>query len=390
MMSKKTRKVCIVITARPSYARIKTVLEAVRDHPGLELQLVIAASALLDRYGRVIDVIRADGFEPTETVYMLVEGENLVTSAKSTGLGIVELATTFDNLKPDIVLSVADRYETIATAIAAAYINIPVAHVQGGEVTGSIDEKVRHAVTKLSDLHFVSNAHAEDRVMRMGEAPDTVFVTGCPSIDLAARIQAEDSSGFDVYSVEGGNGVGHAFDPGSGYIIVMQHPVTTEHVEAADQARATMAAVLELGLPTFWFWPNVDAGSDATSKVLRQYRENNDPKNLYFLKNLSPENFLRLLRGAKCMAGNSSAGIRECAYLGIPTVNIGTRQSGRDRAENVTDVPYDRAAIVEAVNRQMAHGPYGSSDLYGGGEAGEKIATHLASAVLTCKKQITY
>ena len=262
--------------------------------------------------------------------------------------------------------------------------------MQGGEVTGSIDEKVRHAVTKLSDLHLVSNSHAEDRVMRMGEAPDTVFVTGCPSIDLAARFQVEDTSGFDVYSVEGGNGVGHAFDPKNGYIIVMQHPVTTEHVEAADQAQTTMEAVLELGLPTFWFWPNVDAGSDATSKVLRQYRENNDPKNLYFLKNLSPENFLRLLKGARCMIGNSSAGIRECAYLGVPTVNIGTRQSGRERAENVTDVEYDKAAIVEAINRQMTHGPYASSDLYGGGEAGEKIAGHLASANLTCKKQISY
>ena len=171
MSETSVRKVCVVITARPSYARIKTVLEAVKAHPKLQLQLIVAASALLERYGSVVDVIRQDGFEPDSVVYMVVEGENLVTTAKSTGLGVVELATIFDNLKPDVVISVADRYETIATAIAASYLNIPVAHVQGGEVTGSIDEKVRHAVTKLSNLHFVSNDKAAERVIRMGEEP---------------------------------------------------------------------------------------------------------------------------------------------------------------------------------------------------------------------------
>ncbi len=128
------RKICVVITARPSYARIKSVLEAVQNHPRLELQLVVGASALLERYGPVINVIRADGFEPNAVVHMVVEGENLVTTAKSTGLGVVELATIFDNLKPDAVISVADRYETIATAIAASYLNIPVVHVQGGRL----------------------------------------------------------------------------------------------------------------------------------------------------------------------------------------------------------------------------------------------------------------
>ena len=193
------RKICVVITARPSYSRIKTVLEAVRRHPELELQLVVGASALLERYGPVVKVIQADGFEPNAVVHMVVDGGNLVTTAKSTGLGMVELATIFDNLKPDLVVSVADRYETIATAIAASYLNIPVAHVQGGEVTGSIDEKVRHAVTKLANLHFVSNQRAAERIIRMGEDPDTVFVTGCPSVDLAARVLSEGQDGFDPF-----------------------------------------------------------------------------------------------------------------------------------------------------------------------------------------------
>ena len=389
-MSGKRRRVCVVITARASYARIKTVLEAVRDHSDLELLLVVAASALLERYGPVIDIIRADGFEPTSTVYMLVEGENLVTSAKSTGAGISELATVFDNLAPDMVLSIADRYETIATAIAASYLNIPVVHVQGGEVTGSIDEKVRHAVTKLSNLHMVSNESAAQRVLQMGEEPASVHVTGCPSIDLAARVMAEDENDFDVYAKMGGTGVGRPFDVSENYLVVMQHPVTTEHGAATAQAEKTMHAIDHLGIPTFWFWPNVDAGSDGTSAVIRRYREANDPEHIYFLKNLSPENFLRLLKRSRCIIGNSSVGIRECSFMGVPTVNIGSRQSRRERAANVVDVGYDETAIKAAIKAHMAHGPFPSSDLYGDGKSGMRIADLLSSADLSFDKQITY
>jgi len=166
-----TRKICVVVTARPSYSRVRSVLQAVKVHPDLELQVVAAASALLDRYGSVVDHIERDGFEIASRVYMVVEGENLATMAKTTGLGLMEISTAFDNLEPDVVITVADRYETLATAVAAAYMNIPVAHLHGGEVTGSIDETVRHAVTKLADGHFVSNDLARDRVIRMGEDP---------------------------------------------------------------------------------------------------------------------------------------------------------------------------------------------------------------------------
>ena len=150
------KKICVVITARPSYSRIKSLLTAINENPNLELQLILGASALLERYGSVIATIKQDGFEPTEIIHMVIEGGDLSTSAKSTGLGIIELSTAFNNLKPDIVLTIADRFETIATAIAASYSNIPLAHVQGGEISGSIDEKVRHAVSKLSDIHFVA------------------------------------------------------------------------------------------------------------------------------------------------------------------------------------------------------------------------------------------
>jgi UDP-hydrolysing UDP-N-acetyl-D-glucosamine 2-epimerase len=382
------RKICVVVTARPSYARIKTVLEGVQSHPKLQLQLVVGASALLERYGEVVNIIRADGFEPDAVVYMVLEGENLVTTAKSTGLGVVELATIFDNLKPDAVISVADRYETIATAIAASYLNIPVVHVQGGEVTGSIDEKVRHAVTKLSNLHFVANQQAAERVIHMGEDPAAVFVTGCPSVDLAARIVSEGTDGFNPYERYGG--VGHPIDPRQGYTIVMQHPVTTEYEDSLHQIEETLAAVEMLAESTFWFWPNVDAGSDRISKGIRHFRETHDVSFIYFFKNLAPEDFLRLLIGARCLVGNSSVGIRECAYLGIPVVNVGNRQAGRDRAANVIDVDYDRSEIVDAVQRQLANGCYASDGLYGDGHAGKRIADLLAEVPLRIEKRITY
>lgn len=386
MTGRRSRKVCVVVTARPSYARIKSVLEAVRAHPGLQLQLVVGASALLERYGEVVDTIRADGFAPDATVYMVLEGENLVTAAKSTGVGILELATIFDNLKPDVVVSVADRYETIATAIAASYMNIPVAHIQGGEVSGSIDEKVRHAVTKLSDLHFVSNDPARDRVVRMGEDPATVFVTGCPSVDLAARVKAEGGR-VDPFAYRG---VGHRFDPDEGYLVVMQHPVTTEYLGAREQVQQTLEAVAALGRPAVWFWPNIDAGSDQISKAIRHFRETRDPGPIYFLKNMPPEDFLCLLLGADCLVGNSSVGIREASFLGVPVVNIGTRQQGRDRGPNVVDAGCAREEILSAIKVQLEHGPYPSSPLYGDGKAGGRIADLLAKARLRVEKRLTF
>ncbi len=382
------RKVCVVITARPSYSRIKTVLQAIQAHPDLQLQLIVGASALLERYGEVVNVIRRDGFVPDAVVYMVLEGENLITTAKSTGLGVVELATIFDNIRPDVVISVADRFETIATAIAASYLNIPVAHVQGGEVTGSIDEKVRHAVTKLSSLHFVSNRSAADRVIRMGEDPEKVFITGCPSIDLADRVVGTQNSGFDPFANYAG--VGKPFDPREGYLVVMQHPVTTEYHDAGSQIQATIEAIRIVDQPTFWFWPNVDAGSDHISKRLRQFREFGVTSQIYFFKNMVPEDFLRLLMGARCLIGNSSVGIRECAYLGVPVVNIGNRQQGRDRANNVIDVGYNTSDIVAAIHRHLSNGRYPASSLYGDGKAGERIAQILARAPLTVDKQITY
>lgn len=382
------RRICVLVTARPSYSRIRSALSAIQAHPDLELQLVVAASALLERYGNAIQAIEHDGFSPAARVYMVLEGENLVTSAKSTGLGLVELATVFDNLKPDAVVTVADRYETLATAVAASYMNIPVVHVQGGEVTGSIDEKVRHAVTKLANLHFVSTKLARERVIRLGEEPDTVVLTGCPSIDIAAQVAAQPELDFDPFERYGG--VGPRGDLSKGYLVVMQHPVTTEHEASRRQVDATLYAARETGLPVLWFWPNVDAGSDGTSKGIRIFREKEKPENFHFFRNMYPEDFLRLLCRATAIVGNSSVAIRECSFLGVPAVNIGTRQMGRERGRNVIDVDHETAAIGRAIQDHVNRGRPAPDPLYGDGHAGTRIADTLAASELRVEKRLTY
>jgi len=386
-MSQK-RKICVVITARPSYSRIKTVLTAIKAHESLELQLVIAASALLDRYGSAVNYIQKDGFEISAKVFNVLEGENLTAAAKTTGIGILELSTVFDNLKPDIVVTVADRFETMATAIAASYMNIPLAHVQGGEVTGNIDEKVRHSITKLADYHFTASENARNRVIQLGENPEMVFNTGCPSIDIAKKILEQQGLTFDPYEKYGG--VGSKPDLNKGYVVVMQHPVTNEYKDSRKHIEATLNAIRQLNVPTLWFWPNVDAGADGTSTGIRSFREKYDMENVHFFKNMEGDDFLNLLDSATCLIGNSSVGIRECSFMGVPVINIGSRQNRRDRGTNVIDVSYDENEIVAAVNQISSRNERTRSDVYGGGNAGEAIADLLETLPLQFHKTITY
>ena len=379
------RKICVVITARPSYSRVKSVLQAIKDHENLELQLIVMASALIDRYGSAVNYIEKDGFTIDAKIYSVLEGENLTSAAKTTGLGILELSTVFYNMKPDVVVTVADRFETIATAVTAAFMNIPLAHIQGGEVTGNIDEKVRHSITKLADYHLVASEGAAMRVIRMGESADFVFNTGCPSIDLAVELPSLD---FDPYEKYGG--VGQKPSLKGGYIVVMQHPVTNEYSQSRQHIEETLHAIEKLDIPTMWFWPNVDAGADGTSNGIRAFREKRGLQNVHFFKNMEPRDFLKLLKSSLCLIGNSSVGIRECAYLGVSVINIGTRQNMRERGYNVIDVDYDRTAIVEVFDRLKNQPPLTSSGIYGEGIAGKKIADVLAAVPLKFHKTITF
>lgn len=382
----KRRTIAVVLTSRAHYGRLKAVLREIVRHPKLGLQLIIGASALLDKYGELGHILKRDGFSPDATFHAVVEGEHPITMVKTTALAMIELSTIFDNLKPDMVFVHADRYEIMAPALASGFMNIPLAHNQAGEVTGSIDESVRHAVTKLAQYHFVSNREAAKRVMRMGENPRFVFVTGCPSLDLIKELDLSVPGRlFQRYK-----GVGPHINLRRPYLLVLQHPVTTEYGSGFWQINQTLQAVWELKIPTVWFWPNVDAGSDEVSKGLRIFRERYQPEFIHFYKNLSPEDYLRLFGNAACALGNSSSFIREGSFLGVPAVIVGTRQQGRQYGRNVKTVGYDAASIKKAVQAQLKHGKYPRETLYGDGKAAPRIARILAEVPLYVQKKITY
>jgi UDP-hydrolysing UDP-N-acetyl-D-glucosamine 2-epimerase len=381
------RRVCVVVGSRANYSSIKSAMRAVEAHPELELQLVVGASALLDRYGTVLDVIERDGFEPAERVFMLIEGETPSTMAKSTGLGLLELPTIFERLRPDVVITVGDRFETMATALAATYMNIPLAHTMGGEVSGNIDESIRHAVTKFAHIHFPACSDAAERIVRMGEDPDSVHVVGCPRMDLVAEVLERPGDGLsELFEL----GVGGRFDLDEPFLLVSQHPVTTEYGDGKRQIGETLRAVQEVGLPAVVLWPNADAGAEHIAGGIRAFRENQDASRLHFFKNLPTDDYIRLMRKTACLVGNSSSAIREGSFIGTPAVNIGGRQEGRQRGSNVIDVGYDQGAIAGAVRRQLENGHYEREPIYGDGQAGERIADVLASVDLSIEKRITY
>lgn len=348
-------RIVIVITSRASYARVATVIGALREQEArgrCSLDVVWAGSAVLPAYG--------DVSEPgDDRIYAVVSGVTPHTSALETGLLLIQLSGTVARARPQLVVSVADRHETIATAIAASYQNIPLAHVQGGETTGQIDDRVRHAVSMLADLHFPSTAAAGARLVSMG-VRGPVFAHGCPSIDLAARVAP-------------------CYVPRRA-IVVLQHAVTDEDGSAGAQAHATCAAIRARTEPVVWLWPGEDAGAGEADRAIRQLVAEHRP-HIQFRRHLPATEFLAVLASARCLVGNSSVGIREGSYLGTPTVNIGTRQHGRERASNVLDVPHDVDAIAAAIDRQVEHGPYPPSVLYGDGTAGPKIAASILEAL---------
>jgi UDP-hydrolysing UDP-N-acetyl-D-glucosamine 2-epimerase len=383
------RKVCVVLGSRANYSSIKSAMKEIAAHPDLELFVVAGAAAVLDRYGAVADLVERDGFEIAARVYMLIEGETLATMAKSTGLGLMELPTIFERLAPDIVLTVGDRFETMATTLSAAYMNIAVAHTMGGEVSGTIDESIRHAVTKFAHIHFPASEDARDRIVQLGERPQDVYLVGCPRLDIVAEILDG-----DVNHALGGlfeQGVGDLFDVDRPFVLVSQHPVTTEYGDGERQITSTLEAVRSVGLPAIVLWPNADAGSDDVARGIRKWRERGLGKNMHFFKNLPTATYVHLMGRTACLVGNSSSGIREGAFIGTPTVNIGSRQDGRRRGRNVIDVGHDTARIVEAMGTQIASGRAARDPIYGDGKAGARIADILATkSDIRVQKRITY
>jgi UDP-hydrolysing UDP-N-acetyl-D-glucosamine 2-epimerase len=348
--------ICVVLTARASLARVRTVLENLSGNSGVDLRVILAGGALLHHYG---DTERDLPVQCGHRVYTALAGNTLETTAAETGLLAMRLSAIFAEDQPDLVVVVADRHETLAISLAAAYQHIPLAHIQGGEHTGSIDDKVRHANSMLADYHFPATHEAATTLRQMGVRGD-IYMLGCPSIDLAAKAE---------------------FDPKwERHLVVLQHPVTDEAASAAAQIDETFAAITAPEFndrPVLWLWPGQDAGSDLLAKRLREHREHDDVGGITFQRHLPAQQFLSVLRSADCLVGNSSAGVRESSFLGCPVVNVGTRQRGRERAGNVIDVTHDRYAIRSAIARQCEHGRYQGSTLYGEGRSGEAIARYL-------------
>jgi UDP-hydrolysing UDP-N-acetyl-D-glucosamine 2-epimerase len=381
------RKVCVVIGSRANYSSIKSAMKAIKEHEKLQLQVVATASALLDRYGSVVELIENDGFGVDAKIFSLIEGETLQTMAKSTGIGLIELPTVFEKLKPDIVVTVGDRFETMATTLAAAYMNIPLAHTMGGEVTGTIDESIRHAITKFAHIHFPASEDAAKRIVKLGERSQDVYLVGCPRIDLVAQVLKENEDNTDIFL----EGVGSKFDLRSPFILVSQHPVTTEYGEGENQIQETLLAVKKVGLPAIVLWPNSDAGAEDIARGIRKWRERGLDENMHFFKNLPTETYIRLMKTTACLVGNSSSGIREGAYIGTPVVNIGSRQDSRARASNVIDIAEIKNELIEkAIQKQILHGCYQSEHLYGDGSSGQKIADILSKCSWQIQKRISY
>ncbi len=383
------RKICVFIGGRANYSSIKSAMQAIQKHPELELQVVLGGSGLVDKFGNLEKILTADGFKIDEKVYMQVEGDKPNAMVKTAGLGMLGLADVFERLQPDFVIVIGDRYEVMAATIAAAYMNIRVAHTMGGEVTGTIDESIRHAITKFAHVHFPANKEAGERIEKLGERPEDIFVVGCPRIDNVKRILDEDSSmPMDIYKTQGG--VGPEFDLSEPFILISQHPVTTEYSEAKKQITATIKAAMKTGLNIIMLWPNADAGSEGISKGIRTYREFNPDAKIHVFKNLPISVYVRLMKNTACLVGNSSSGIREGAFIGTPVVNVGTRQNGRERGQNVIDAPDEENAVYEAIKKQLEHGPYVSEPIYGDGHAGEQIADILSKVEVPVQKRIVY
>jgi len=378
------RKICFPITNRAYYGRSQLLLKKLQAHPGIDLKLMLGGSILLDKYSRhIADDIAAGGFEIASSLFNVIEGGNHVAMAKTACLTALEFTNELYTAAPDVVVICGDRFEQLAIAMAAAYLNITIAHIEGGDVTGSIDESVRHAITKLAHLHFVTNGDAERRVRAMGEDPKYVFNTGSLDVELAASVEtAITSDEINAF------GVGYAIDTRQPFVMVVQHPVTTE-ADNRLHLETTLRAVSALDVPVIWFWPNADAGTGEMADSLRHMRERHGEltAKMHFVTNVPADRFVALLANTACLVGNSSAGIKECSYLGTPVVNIGGRQQGRLAGDHVTHVGYDATEIAAAVAAQLAHGPYSASDLYYRPNTSDTVVDILASAALYTQKR---
>ena len=370
---------------RANYGRMKPVMRSIAAQPDLQLQVLASGTMVLERFDLPVRIVKRDGFPVDGEIYIELEGSTPATMAKSVGFGVVEFASAFQRLRPDIVLLIGDRYEALAAAIAAGYMNICIGHIQGGEVSGSIDESARHAITKFAQFHFPSTERSAEYLLRMGEDPETILSVGCPSSDIARTL---DRTLRD--EVINGRGSGARLDLTRPFLLVVFHPTTTQYGGEVTQIEELLGALAELKEQTLLLWPNIDAGSDHVSKAIRVFRTEVRPDWLRTLINVTPEDYQRILATTACAVGNSSSFVRDASYFGTPVVLVGNRQEGREIDVHVMPVAPNRDEIAASVRAQLLHGRYAPSSLYGDGHVSERIAEALAKLNPYIQKRLHY
>jgi UDP-N-acetylglucosamine 2-epimerase (non-hydrolysing)/GDP/UDP-N,N'-diacetylbacillosamine 2-epimerase (hydrolysing) len=380
------RKIGVVTGTRAEYGIFKSVLQEIEARKDLKLSLIVIGMHLSPEFGFTVKEIEEDGFEIEAKIDVLHAEDTKASMAKSIGESVSKIAETLEELEPDVLLVLGDRSEMLAGAVAATYMGIPIGHIHGGEVSGNVDEPVRHAITKLAHLHFPATKEGAERILKMGEEAWRVHVVGAPSLDLIVNKKIPEPKAIaDKYRL----------DLSKPILLVLQHPVVAEADEAASQIRKTLEAVKKLKQQTVLIYPNADAGGRRMIEVIRKYE---DAGFLKTFKSVAHEDYLGLMRLAKVMIGNSSSGIIEAPSFGLPVVNIGGRQEGRQRAGNVIEVRYDTREIVAAVKKALQDRDFrkkvsSCENPYGDGKAGKRIVKVLSKVELGKKlleKRMTY
>jgi UDP-hydrolysing UDP-N-acetyl-D-glucosamine 2-epimerase len=364
------RKILVFTAYRSEYLKIRSVLLELKKKDNIDLRIVSLGAHNLNRFGNTIEDIKNDGLEVSHHLYTNVEGNDPSCMAQSVGIGLCQVTPILAAEKPDIVLIAADRYDIFSVAIASSLSNFVLAHAEGGEVTGTIDENIRHSITKLAHIHFPATELSKKRIIQMGENPENVFNLGCPFMDYIKDLKINKNKQQFLKK---------NFPSLSGdYGIIIQHPVTIEHKQAFSQMRTTLSALQEFGMPCLLVWPNADAGAEEVSRAVRMHSEKYKDKSIIAeaWRTIKTDLFLNLLYHSNFLIGNSSSGIRETHVYGVPSINIGSRQQGRERTKNVIDVDYDEKQIYNALV-DCAWKKIYDENLYGDGTAGKKIANVL-------------
>ncbi len=390
---RKKRKIAVVTGTRAEYGIFTSVLDAIKEHPKLDYQLVVTGMHLLKEFGYTINEIKKDGYKISAVIPMLKNTAEPFGMAESLGRGIMGMTRAFKKLNPDIVLVLGDRDEPLAAAVAAAHMNIPVGHIHGGEVTGSIDESIRHAITKFSHIHFAATRKSAERLRKMGEQSWRIYLVGSPGVDY---IKNKKLLGRKAVAKK------FRFNPNKRFILAIQHPVTTEYNIAKQNMKAVLDSLLELNEQTVYIYSNSDAGyAKMMGLLLKDMRNRTRKTKIKVFRNLEHTLYLSLMKNCDLMIGNSSSGLIEAPSCKTPYVLVGTRQTGRERAKSVIQAGYSKREILAAAKRAMFNkvfrkvverctNPY---DPFGDGKAGKRIANILAKVKIDYRliqKKIAY